>query len=281
MTTYDLTLVTADPLPEPDGDLLPLFEAATEAGLRTRIAVWDDPAVNWAESRLTLLRSTWDYYQKVDAFRRWIGKVSRESLLLNPRDTLLENLHKSYLLRLPLQGIAVIPTVLVEKGTTLDLSDLASQENWERIVMKPAISAGSFETYFFDAREVDQEIFEGLVAKKDVLIQPYMKSVEDYGERSLLFFDRQFSHCVRKAPRFEGQEESISGPYEPAEEELILARKALHTISGPLPYARVDIISNSAGEPLIAELELMEPSLFFSFAPESLPRFLEVLKSYL
>jgi hypothetical protein len=38
-------------------------------------------------------------------------------------------------------------------------------------------------------------------------------------------------------------------------------------------YARVDLILNEQGEPVVLELELIEPSLFFPFAAGSVERF--------
>jgi len=36
-----------------------------------------------------------------------------------------------------------------------------------------------------------------------------------------------------------------------------------------LPYARVDLLADESGEPLLLELELIEPNLFLDLAPGS------------
>ena len=45
----------------------------------------------------------------------------------------------------------------------------------------------------------------------DTLVQPYVPSVEAYGERSLVWVDGALTHAVRKTPRFGDQDEQVSG----------------------------------------------------------------------
>jgi O-ureido-D-serine cyclo-ligase len=40
-------------------------------------------------------------------------------------------------------------------------------------------------------------------------------------------------------------------------------------VGGCLAYARVDLLRDAEGSPRLLELELTEPSLFLSYAPES------------
>ena len=46
---------------------------------------------------------------------------------------------------------------------------------------------------------------------------------------------------------------------------------------GPLLYARVDLIPDADGAPLLVELELAEPSLFLGTAPGSADRFADAI----
>jgi hypothetical protein len=45
-------------------------------------------------------------------------------------------------------------------------------------------------------------------------------------------------------------------------EQVLRAVEARFGLSGPLPYARVDLIHDADGAPRLLELELTEPSLF-------------------
>jgi hypothetical protein len=54
------------------------------------------------------------------------------------------------------------------------------------------------------------------------------------------------------------------------------ARRALEACGhASLLYARVDLVRDEAGRPLLMELELVEPSLFLALAPEGRERFVD------
>ena len=48
-------------------------------------------------------------------------------------------------------------------------------------------------------------------------------------------------------------------------------------VDGPLVYSRVDLIPDDAGNPVVLELELTEPSFFFALAPGSIERLVEAV----
>jgi hypothetical protein len=270
---WDVTIVTCRPLPEIDPDEDPLLDALAEAGLEARLCVWNDVRVDWAACGLTIIRSNWDYHRRRDEFLAWAANVSSVSTLLNPLEVVRWNSHKSYLLQLPMRGVPVVPTVMLERGSGASLEQICRAEGWERIVVKPAVSAGSYGTYVMAADALDEHTYRRLVDVEDVLVQPYVTSVDNYGERSLIFIDGAFSHCIRKHPRFAGDEERVTGPHEPSPQELQVAQRALDCVDASLLYGRVDLVQDTTGSPLVAELELIEPSLFFRFGPEGLSRF--------
>ena len=78
-------------------------------------------------------------------------------------------------------------------------------------------------------------------------MQPYLPAVEGHGERALIVVDGTLTHAVRKARRFAGDVESVTGPVEVSDAEAALARAALAAAPGaPLLYAaRVDLAPGS------------------------------------
>ncbi|RMG46670.1 MAG: hypothetical protein D6718_05085 [Acidobacteria bacterium] len=269
----DVALVTCRRLPEPDPDARPLSEALAAAGIRHAVRAWDDETVDWSRARLTLLRSCWNYPRHASRFLAWAGSVARVSRLLNPFRTVRWNLHKGYLLELRRRGVPTVPTQLVERGTRASLVEILRRHGWERAVVKPAISAASLETILVtpDVVEEGQRHLERLTQRGDVLVQPYLESVEGYGERAVVMIEGKVTHAVRKNPRFSGQDERVSDeavPIAPAEEEVAL--RASRAAGGPFLYARADLAPGPDGEPLVMELELIEPSLFFRQGPAAL-----------
>lgn len=275
---HDVALVTWRELPELDPDDRPLAAALRDRGLEVAIVAWDDPAFDWSATRLALLRNPWDYFHRRDEFLAWAERVERVTRLENPLAVVRWNLHKGYLVELAEHGAPVVPTTLVRRGETLDVARHAAALGGRGVVVKPAVSADSWETHVVtaDALPTAQAHLERLAAERDVVVQPFLDAVETYGERCLVFVEGVFSHAVRKNPitqggRWAGLPEGTPVDADDAERaaaERVLAASGL----GPLLYARVDLVRDDAGEPRLLELELAEPTLFLADAPAGLAR---------
>src|SRR5262245_4222878 len=81
-------LVTCAELPDLADDDRLLIPALAGHGLRAVPLVWDDPAVDWAAYRLCVVRSTWDYHHRRDAFVAWAARVAPVIDLWNPAQVL-------------------------------------------------------------------------------------------------------------------------------------------------------------------------------------------------
>jgi hypothetical protein len=284
----DIALVSCVQLPEPDADMAPLEAAVRAAGLSCEVVGWDDPSVDWSRFRLALLRATWNYPQALPAFLDWLARVDPVTRLWNPQALVRWNAHKGYLLELAARGIPVVPTELVRAGSVVTLAEIVDRRGWDEVVVKPAVSAGSFRTirvgragHAGDAGRAGLDAGEAhlrsLAAERDVLVQQYLPAVEGYGERALIWVDGALTHAVRKSPRFEGDREQVSEAMAIAPAEAALAERVLASIDMPKLYGRVDVAPGPDGQPLVMELELVEPSLFFRQSPEALARLVRAL----
>jgi glutathione synthase/RimK-type ligase-like ATP-grasp enzyme len=270
-----LRVATCRTLPEVDIDEAPLMEALAKADIDARLTAWDDPHVDWSTPIPTIIRSTWNYALDVDAFLSWIDKVSANSPLLNPADVVRGNVHKRYLVELARRGVPVVPTVIAERGSKLSAPTWAAHG---RVVIKPEVGAGSLGTKRFDKLEDGLEHLGDLTANGAALVQPYVKSVEEYGERSVIYIDGELTHEIRKSPRFSGDAESVTGPHPIAPDERAVAEAALAPYRDRILYGRVDMARGDDGQPMVMELELVEPSLFFPKFPPALDRYVAGLK---
>jgi glutathione synthase/RimK-type ligase-like ATP-grasp enzyme len=275
----DVALATCKILPEPDPDAAPLLQAAHAAGLDVAPLAWDDPDADWSAPRLTLLRSTWNYPRHAETFVAWAERVARSSALWNPLSVVRWNVHKGYLLDLERAGVPVAPTELVRRGDPRPLRAILSERGWSDVVVKPAVSAASYRTMRVATGNLDagEAHLRDLVAERDTLVQRYLPSVEDHGERALVHVDGKLTHAVCKSPRFDGEDESVSDAVPIAPEERELAERAVAAVDGDPLYARIDVAPGPDGVPVIMELELIEPSLFFVQGPEALERMVAAL----
>jgi glutathione synthase/RimK-type ligase-like ATP-grasp enzyme len=289
-----IALVTAIAAFALDEDLAPLQHALQVAGVDAPIVAWDDSTVSWRRFDAALLRSPWDYTERLPEFLDWARAVQAQTLLLNPLEVVRQNVDKHYLAALEKKGIAIVPTEFAEPGEDPGAAltaFLAKYAKAAEFVVKPAIGAGSRDAQRYrraQKRGAQAHVKRLLAEGRSVLLQPYLDSVDEAGETALIFFDGEFSHAIRKGPLLVADEgptealfaaETISAR-EPGKDELALARATLKALGTkqPLAYARVDLIRAADGTPRLLELELTEPSLFFPYGEGAAERFVAVLK---
>ena len=269
-----IALATCAALPRPDADIPILVDAFARLGVSADPVIWDDSRISWSDYDVVIVRSTWDYVEKLDAFTRWIDDVARATRLVNSAGVLRWNLHKRYLLELAALGVDVIPTTLIPRGAWADWAALFARHG--DLVLKPAVSAGSFATVRIAAGDVEAaDRHVSAHPERDFLAQPLLASVVRHGETNLVCFGGQPSHAVHKGARWSGDAEQSRGAVTPTEAELALAAKAFAALGslglGTPEYARVDCAAADDGRPLLMELELLEPSLFLDRAPFAAP----------
>jgi glutathione synthase/RimK-type ligase-like ATP-grasp enzyme len=268
----------------------PLVRAAlAQAGLDTEAVVWSDPAADWASFDLVVANGVWDYIHHVDAFVRWTEHVGDHLAvpLVNAPETLRWNLDKHYLDDLEAAGVAVVPTTFVEPGD--DPAELALPG--AELVIKPAVSGGGFSTarYEVHQHEAARAHLAALTSSgRTAMVQPYQSAVDREGETGLIFLGGTFSHAVHKepmirrgaGPRQDLVEHQAVTAAVPTAAQLELGRRALgaaEAFGDPPVYARVDVVHADDGAPLVLELELLDPVLFFRTHPEGATAFARVL----
>lgn len=277
-----VALATCAALPGGWPDDAPLRQALADRGAEARFEVWDEPGVDWSRFDVVLIRSVWDYTRKREEFVDWARRVG--PALRNATAIVAWNSDKRYLGDLGRAGLPVVPTAFVEPGDPPPPLD-------GEVVVKPVVSAGARDTGRFGdrARPAAQRLLGRLAAAgRTAIVQPYMPSVDERGETAIVFFAGRESHVLRKRAVLRRDEEAPvrdDGGIEAAEamfdERLVTAgaaeedeRAAAVWIldwvrqrfgSAPL-YARVDLVRDGDGRPLLLELEAVEPNLYLATA---------------
>jgi len=295
MSPPRIALVTAAAARDLDEDLPPLLAALRAHGAEVHTPNWDDTAVDWSGFDLALLRSTWDYTQRVPEFLAWTQRAAQATRLANPAEIVSWNTDKHYLSVLERAGVPIVPGTFIEPGAdaAAQLANFLNAHDSAEFVVKPAIGAGSRDAQRYGRHDRDAALAHAqrlLGERRSVLLQPYLDRVDEHGETALIYFGGRFSHAIRKGPllrKGEGATRALFAtehitPRTPTAAEFAVAEKTLAAMpfAQPLLYARVDLIHDAAGAPRVLELELTEPSLFFAHSEGSAVRFAEaILKS--
>jgi hypothetical protein len=282
-----VALVTCRELPQADPDTRQLIAPLAKRGLLAVPVVWDDPDVDWDAFDLAIVRSSWDYAARRAEFLDWAARVPR---LANESHVLEWNTDKHYLAELATRGVPVVPTTWVHPDGSWYLPPASNENLW---VVKPAVSLCALDTGRYDLGNPDQrslavEHVRRLQAKgRVVMIQPYLKRIDSVGETSLIFIAGRFSHAVRKGAVLDGPDRGIDNRFVlqggldlqhrgPSRVEMSLALRALAAVPCPadrLLYARVDLVPGDDGPPVVLEIELTEPQLFFGLVRDAAERF--------
>ena len=264
------------------GDLL----AAAELRLRgysVEPLVWSEASPDSVICDAVVLRSVWDYHLDAERFLDWVTAVGRRAILFNHPDTVRWNADKRYIFDLQQAALPVPHTILVEVGANLDLPESLRRLQCDKAVIKPAISASAYETYLVnmdDAADMQTQI-ASLLRSRSILIQDFVPEIETRGEWSLMFFGGEYSHAVRKVPqsgdfRVQSEHGGIHTAEHPPAKVLEVAQRTTDQFAADTLYARIDLVE-AASQPLIMEVELIDPELYLATSPNAAARFADAL----
>jgi hypothetical protein len=281
-----IALATCRNLPAWERDDRPLHAALRGLGVDVRLPAWDDAAFDFGACDACLIRTTWDYVERRGEFVAWAERVGAACPLFNRPEIVRWNTDKTYLRELEARGVAIVPTVWLERGAEPDIGRLLADRGWTRGFLKPVFGSTARETLRFDARGEGlaqaQRHADRLLRREALMLQPYYDTVETWGEGSVIFVAGRMTHAVRKVPRggdYRVQDDfgACDEPYAPSAAEQAWAHDVLERAPHGLLYARVDLLRDEQGAPRLTELELVEPSLFFRHAPHAAEGLAEAL----
>lgn len=291
-----IALATCAALPDLHDDDVLLRDALRAQGAEVDAAVWDDESVDWSSYDLVVIRSTWDYAKRAAEFVEWARRVDRVTRLANPFPVVSWNTDKHYLRELEAAGVRIVPTQWLEpsRGFTSRALHTRFPASGD-FVIKPAVSAGSVDTGRYTAIDAGSRGLaishakRLLAANRTVMVQRYISSVDTVGEHAHVFISGEYSHSVLKGAMLDGPDVGVDGVYRPeristleaTDREIEFSAQAIRAarryfgtsadgvdlVPDKLLYARVDVVTDDDGEPVLMELELVEPSLFIGLAP--------------
>ena len=239
-------------------------------GLSVKKVAWSDQSFDWKSTDYALFRTTWDYAERFSEFADWLMDVSLRTKLINSYDLISWNLDKHYLADLKREGVNIAETYFIEPKDGRSLKEIYSERGWNEAVLKPAVSAAAKDTFRVNADSVGEHenTFRSLIDNEAMMLQPFQTSVVERGELSLMMIDGVYSHAVIKKAKsgdFRVQDDfgGTVEDYQPTNEEIELAVKAVNACETLPVYARVDMINDLEGNPAIMELEIIEPEMWF------------------
>tara|TARA_B100001057_G_scaffold494693_1_gene591813 strand:- start:13 stop:903 length:891 start_codon:yes stop_codon:yes gene_type:complete len=291
----DVTLLTCQAYFKPD-NITPyiqniLFEeqllksALENQGLTVDITYWNNPSYDWSKTRSLVFRTIWDYFERFDEFLLWLEEVRHQTQLINSYDLVKWNIDKHYLKELSEKGIKIVPTYFAQKNSQRNLAEIIESQQWNDVVIKPAISASAYKTFKILEETVNsnEKLFKDLLNQRDMLVQPFINTIEKFGEASLMVIDGKFTHAILKKAKpgdFRVQDDfgGTVHDYVPTKKEIEFAEMVIEKCKAKPLYGRVDIIWDNEKNVYLSELEIIEPELWLRNYPKSAQSIAEAVK---
>nr|WP_239538989.1 glutathione synthetase [Arcanobacterium pluranimalium] len=305
VSTPIVTLATSSQFPNLDPDEQGLPDALRERGIEPRIAVWDDPSVDWNDAGVVVVRSVRDYALNRQKFIDWARSVPR---ILNSAETMAWNTDKHYLQSLAKRGLPTIPTIWLEPEQNLSKQQIHSRFPASGdFVVKPTVSSGGRGTGRYTSTDaasrseaIEHAMYE-LSEGRSVMVQRYLDVIDRQGETSLIYLNGLASYQVEKEPmlhpRFRSAKDShvvdeVAHLADASEETWRWGeeiRKALHgyikDVTGRdelLLFNRVDIVrgdEQSDSEFYVMEVSLIDGSLYLGSDDDLVGRFADAIQT--
>ena len=298
----DIAIVTEDAclLPDPnikynataiaeDGFLMRAF---TDKNISCVRVAWEDPHFDWASVKIALIKTPWNYYQHIEAFKVWLYRTSQQCMVVNDKDLILWNLDKHYLFKLQKKGVDIPETHVLGKDSVFDPVEWHSRLGTQGMVVKPLVSAGAKDTYLFSLpwENADVMAVNAALQRQPMMVQPFISSIVIRGEISMVFIGGHFTHAVIKRPkdkdfRVQAYHGGTFEKYEAKPKEIdfgLQVLRACEALQGSLPvYARIDLCYGAHGVLLLMELEVIEPELWYSHSEKAVALLINSIKNLL
>ena len=238
-----------------------------DAGFDLEDVDWANAEEDWSRFAAVIIGTTWDYWDQPDHFLNTLERIEGQTPLFNPAALVRWNTNKRYLKTLTESGARTIPTLWLDKVGAEEFIASFKELGSDDLVFKRQIGAGADGQHRLSPTDTLPDM------PFPMMVQPFLKTIQDEGEYSFIFIGGTFSHALLKQAKsgdyriqssYGGRETAIT----PSAEDLSEAKAILGLLDETPLYARVDMIRDEDGRLLLMELELIEPYLYPKEGPD-------------
>ncbi len=255
-------------------------------GLKTKIVSWSDNNFDFSQTKIALFRTIWDYFDKFSEFKLWLENVKTKTILINSYQTINWNMDKHYLLDLQNKGINIPESIFIHKNEKINFNEIFKMLKSNEIVVKPTVSGAARNTFRLSKSNYQskEKLINNLLKTQDFIIQPFIKSITDFGEISIMLINGEYTHAViKKAKKGDYRVQDDHGGsvaiFKPDQQQIDFAIKT-YNVCKPKPlYARIDIVIDNNNNLAISELELIEPEFWYRFNSFAATKIAENIKN--
>ena len=262
-------------------DDIALKDALEKMNITADIINWDNEDYAFNKVKVAIVRSCWDYDQRLKEFLPKMNQINEQCTLINPYETIKQNCNKTYLMELQEKGVKIVETHYIFYESQIE--EVLNKCTGDIVVVKPTVSASGKNTYRVSKKDPQlKDIILKLLDNSEVMIQPYIKTIETTGEKSSVVIKDEIVFTMLKKPA-NGNflvHPYLGGSYikdSAADKDLKFLNQVISLLPKDSGFVRIDYLFNEKDEAMLLELELIEPNLYL----EQNPRGLELLCLYI
>jgi hypothetical protein len=165
------------------------FEAR---GFQVEDVAWDDAKADWTSYAAAIIGTTWDYWDRLDEFLAALERIEGQTRLFNGSALVRWNARKTYLRELETKGAKLIPTLWLDVADEAAAKAAFDTLGSDDLVFKRQVGAGAKDQHRLKRGEPIPEM------RHPMMVQPFLKMIQDEGELSFIFIDGEFCHALVK-----------------------------------------------------------------------------------
>lgn len=268
-----IVIATCDQFDHPTPSLEVLLQSLKDHGAAAAHKPWKTtPIEEFAAADLVLPLCFWDHHGALRHFLDWINALEQRNVrVCNHPDILRWNFRKTYLLDLQGQNLATPETLHISEISSNKIASAMDQRDWPQAVVKPVSGQNGQDVIMLKSTERETWVLPKYPGG-EALLQAFQAEITELGETTLTFIDGEYSHAVRRNLRPGEWRANLQFGTEPeavnvSAKTVSQARRYLDAVPGTPLYARVDGLDRASGF-ILMELELIDPYLYFEFAPQ-------------
>ena len=264
------------------------FAPLEELGWAIEAVAWRSANIDWDDFDAVYIGTPWDYPEEPGRFLELLESIDKSrATLVNNIELVRWTIPKTYLRDLESKGVKIVPSRWHDCWSAGLVEQAFAEFGVNCLIVKPVVSSNATDTFLIDPDSLPaiKNELKATFTQRALVIQPFVENIRSEGEYSLFYFLHDFSHAICKIPRegdFRVQEERgaeiVAVVPDPA---LLHTANRVMNLVRPVPaYARVDFVRSDAGEFLLMELEVIEPSMYLRMDEEAPQRFAAAFDNY-
>lgn len=193
----DVVLVSCDPAAGSTAQRDALAAELESLHCVVETASWDDDR-SWSESSGVVVASGFNEPHRHDEFVAWLESVSSDCVVVNHAELVAWGSHRRYLFDLEAAGVPIVATRQIAQHAPWPFQRASLRRFAGKVVVKPAVASSGFGFGVFDAETLEAHAhLEAVTLLGDVIIQPYVSTVDTVGVSKIVVLGGDICHAVR------------------------------------------------------------------------------------